>query len=778
MDQLEEKSSVLARTGSFYYRSLPEKPKNEANFMSHLSWQTKLFNLGNISQNLVLSGGYSKGNFRILRFEDKDIDYFGLESAIQHRVVAYVQETELMEVPLHAKINPEWDYTRPDTVMEVTWSQVDLGSDIIVPEGVLKRVDLTVPEGQTVSGYMSLLVKNESGSYVVEAVSSSAGVLRDGKMRWLFKDVRLTGNAIRVLIKSDADVQSTAENITSVVNHLDNESSVRAGTSVVEGVVPELVFFLRGASVIENAVTARPANLTISAVAGVMNNEGDIIADSSEVILFPTGDSANSATYTGAMRFGLSVDPDIWVTSIQTEKKRLIAGYDFVSEFGKLVFTVNPIQLFPDMTLMAYSFIERTRNLYSYSLRLDDVYGPVDRVMHYYRVSQSPRAFYLAAAQAAGFAVVREECVVQEILPFQSGYIYVTDKGTYEAPYQHSKLDEGAVLESGTVIGGNELFRLLLPTDPWPSNIDSLNMDGILPVKGLKAPDRAIRVYDAEGNYRPAYTGSQEALQAYWNYLQKYSEQSSAAQPAEWLEYTPVNPNAVNANIAAGFNILGYTPGQHSWEIQVRVNNYSAPVSTGSVIALASDYYLMSQEGAYFGLSSSASSMQGSSDSWPVPDSTENGVNTWTSTSKLYGWISRAGNGAQGIANVLDLTAAVITIRYNVNSDSFLLEIKTADPENPITERVIISGYNPTPGTIVFNSLSGTLLSLKIQDKFKEVNAIQHVRGTVCAGKLLLACINYNKISATMKLRLETFMQRELPVGSVLTTIDMPGTIS
>lgn len=598
MDQLEEKSSVLARTGSFYYRSLPEKPKNEANFMSHLTWQTKLFNLGDISQNLLLSGGYHKGNFKVLHFKDQDIDYFGLKSALQRRVMAYMQEDELVETPLRPKTNPEWDYTSIDTVLEVTWSQADLSEGIIVPSGVLKRVDLTIPVGRTSAGYLVLLVADGSGNYSVEAVSTSPGYLKEGKIRWLFKDEQLTGKATRIIITTSEDEQSARQEVTSIVNHLDNDSSVQAGSSIVEGVVPEIVFFLRGASVIENVITARPANLTISAVTGVMNEEGDIISDNSSVILFPTGNPEDKAIYSDVMRFGLSIDPDLWVTSIQTTDKRLIAGYDFFSEFGKLVFPVNPAQLFPDMTLMVYSFVKRTRNLYSYSLRLDDVYGPVDRVMHYYRVTQSPKAFYLATAQAVGFAVVREDCSIQKVLPFHGGCIYVTDKGIYETPYKHFQLPIGTFVEEGTVIGGDELFRLLLPSDEWPGNLGDLNLDGILPVKGLKAPDSPIRLYDSEGNYAPAYIGSEGALQAYWDYIRQYTEQS---------------------------------------------------------------------------------------------------------------------------------------------------------------------GAEPSSDT---------------QDNTETVNAIQHVRTTVCPNKLLVACINYDAIPATMLLRLETFMQRELPVGSVLTTADMPITIS
>ena len=597
MDQLEEKSSVLARSGSFYYKSLPEKPKNEANFMSHLPWQTKLFNLGNISQNLVLSGGHSRGNFRLIHFTDTDIDYFGLQQALQERIVIIKEEIESVESPLRPLSDPSWDYTSANTIMEAVWSQVDLGEDIVVPEGALQRVDVTIPNDMTSSGYMHLLVKNTDGTYSELAVSDSVGTPHDGKMRWLFPNVRLSGKPLRMIITNSKDSTGGAVNITSTVNHLENDSITSHGTSVIEGVVPELVFYLRIVVGVEIS-TRRPDNLTINYITGVLNEEGDVIADNNSAVLFPTTDDTSRAIFTGPMRFGLRVNPDLWITSIQTPEKRLIAGYDFISEFGNLIFAVNPIQLFPDMSLMAYSFVERKRNLYSYSLRLDDVYGPVDRVLHYYRVSQSPRAFYLAAAQAAGFAVVREDCIIEEVLPFRNGHIYITDNGTYEAPYTHTRLNVGDNLAESTVIGGDQLFRMIFPGDSWPEGLGALNMDGILPVKGLKAPDEVIELYDADGQYKPAYTGPQDALDAYWEYLATYYMQQA------------------------------------------------------------------------------------------TDDITDTGVNT--------------------------------------------------DPEN----------------------------------------AIQHVRNTVCAGKLLVACINYNVMSSDMRMRLETFMTRELPVGSVLTINNLPGTIS
>ena len=594
MDQLEEKSSSLARSGSFYYKSLPEKPKNEANFMSHLPWQTKLFNLGNISQNLALSGGYSRGNFRLIHFTDADIDYFGLQQALQERVVVFEEEIELVETPLQPRSYPSWDYTSADTIMEAIWSQADLGADIIVPEGALQRVDVAIPEDITEAGYMHLFEKDTDGTYSELAVSDSTGTPHDGKMRWLFPDIRLSGKSIRVIISDSKDSIDDVVSITSSVNYLDNDSVTSHEASIFEGVVPELVFYLRIVVDVEIS-TRRPDNLTINYVTGVLNEEGDVIADNNSAVLFPTTDATSGVIFTGPMRFGLRVNPDLWITSIQTPEKRLIAGYDFISEFGNLIFPVNPIQLFPDMSFMAYSFVERKRNLYSYSLRLDDVYGPVDRVLHYYRVSQSPRAFYLAAAQAAGFAVVRSDCTITEVLPFRNGHIYITDNGTYEAPYTHTRLNVGDSLTEGTVIGGDRLFRMIFPGDSWPEGLGALNMDGILPVKGLKAPDEVIELYDTNGHYKPAYTGSQDALEAYWEYLTTYSAQRET---------------------------------EHA------------------------------------------------------------GVNM--------------------------------------------------DPEN----------------------------------------AIQHVRNTVCKDKLLVACINYDVMPSDMRMRLETFMTRELPVGSVLTINNLPGTIS
>jgi hypothetical protein len=54
---------------------------------------------------------------------------------------------------------------------------------------------------------------------------------------------------------------------------------------------------------------------------------------------------------------------------------------------------------------------------------------------------------------------------------------------------------------------------------------------------------------------------------------------------------------------------------------------------------------------------------------------------------------------------------------------------------------------------------------------------IQHFRTTACANRCLVACINEAYMSTEMRLRAMEFMRRELPIGSVLVTADMPVTI-
>lgn len=178
----------------------------------------------------------------------------------------------------------------------------------------------------------------------------------------------------------------------------------------------------------------------------------------------PLTDTVLPASYEGL--FGLKVDRDLCVMSIEHEGRLLVNGADFDARFGYISFAANPVSMFPKMRFTARSVVRRERNLYCYPLSLGEVYGPVDRVVHYYRVSQSPRAFALAAAQACGMAVTDRECSVARVVPLLGGNAYILqDGGRLDAPYPHFRLKEGTVLPEGYVVGGDELFHMILPGD-------------------------------------------------------------------------------------------------------------------------------------------------------------------------------------------------------------------------------------------------------------------------------------------------------------------------
>lgn len=200
------------------------------------------------------------------------------------------------------------------------------------------------------------------------------------------------------------------------------------------------------------------------------------------------------ASYEGL--FGLKVDRDLCVMSIESDGRLLVNGADFNARFGYVAFTSNPVSLFPSMKFTARSVVRRERNLYCYPLGLGEVYGPVDRVAHYYRVSQSPRALELAAAQACGMAVAPVDCTVAMSVPLLDGRAYILEEGgRLDAPYPHFRLKDGTVLPEGYVVGGDELFHMILPGDTVTrDSFTELDTAGALPERITLPNDTKARV--------------------------------------------------------------------------------------------------------------------------------------------------------------------------------------------------------------------------------------------------------------------------------------------
>lgn len=219
--------------------------------------------------------------------------------------------------------------------------------------------------------------------------------------------------------------------------------------------------------------------------------------------------------------FGLTIDKDIMVTAIRLRDGRIYyANQDFQTEFGRLVFFENPLTLFPEHKFMAQSYTYRKRSFYCFPLGVD-TYGPVDRIMTYYKANQSPHALYLASAQAIGLPVVKEDCTIKAVAPLGEGVTYFTSDGQrYDADFPHTHLNVGDALYKEQVIAGTQLYNLVGPYDSLPNNLLRLELDYALPTRGLSVSHAEIQLTDADGNYKPMFEGSDEDRQAYWDYLQ------------------------------------------------------------------------------------------------------------------------------------------------------------------------------------------------------------------------------------------------------------------
>ena len=226
----------------------------------------------------------------------------------------------------------------------------------------------------------------------------------------------------------------------------------------------------------------------------------------------------------GALTFGLYIDKDIFVSTITTDNgELLINGVDFLSVFGLLLFKKNPAVLFPKHKFVASSMTKRHRNLLSFTLGLDDVYGPINKVMEYYRVSQNPKTFYYAAAQAIGMCVVPEDCVIIGVEPLHKGCAYITDIGKLDAPYNHVILKDGTELKKNTVIGGDELFSAVFAEDALPESMGSVNLDKLLPVVGLSAPNADINI-STDGKFAPDFLGEDAVKDKYLEFVKERNE--------------------------------------------------------------------------------------------------------------------------------------------------------------------------------------------------------------------------------------------------------------
>lgn len=485
----------------------------------------------------------------------------------------------------------------------------------------------------------------------------------------------------------------------------------------------------------------------------------------------------------------LDIDDSLFVTTIRTPEGKLwYAGQEYTAQYGKLTFTENPIKLFPNMEFMAESCIVRKPHIYNHMLRLGSVYETPDRVLHYYRQAQTPKTFYLAAAQACGLAVIRQNCTIVNRMPMLDGYSYSTTDGIYEAPYKHNALDLGTSLEEGYVIGGQELFQLCSPGEPLPANVTRLNLDNALPVPGLSVTNDTIQIWNELGQYRPDYSGDADAVEAWHTYLQGVRNDADSVGGTGRLNiYNPPSGNVLKPIVQQAMAANDYNIGEACYLYFTILS--TAGSGTYPLLRLADDYFLITQGGQHIGLSSSESGMrnaEGADPGWAPSrmEQDEYGFdsNVFESDTRIYGWISRNADGATGQANALPIPGMVVDVQYKMptgNPDGLYMELH--DSAYNVSEVVRMN-----MGVLDLHKIDTGDLYVRVSSVASKDTAtlpvsepgIAHFRDVACKDRCLVACINEAYMSTTMKLRLMEFLRRELPAGSVLVTADLPAQVN
>lgn len=271
----------------------------------------------------------------------------------------------------------------------------------------------------------------------------------------------------------------------------------------------------------------RLANLVINNSAVAEANEDNVYTatEYSAAILYPKDSATTVLPETFIPKWYLNIDENIYVVSICVDGKILIAGQDFESDFGKLIFTTNPLKLFPSKKILVLCSQVRFKNIYNYIIGATNIYGDISYVMKYYRESQSAKTLKLACAQFAGLTVVKEKCKVLSVKEHDIGATYVTTNGILDARYNHTIHREGTVLDKDTIIGGDSIFNIYYNYESIQNSNISISLNGIIPISGLYASNSkdmefsVISSTQDKPKYIPLFSGDSSSLDSYKEYV-------------------------------------------------------------------------------------------------------------------------------------------------------------------------------------------------------------------------------------------------------------------
>lgn len=236
------------------------------------------------------------------------------------------------------------------------------------------------------------------------------------------------------------------------------------------------------------------------------------------IIVFPTDGEIRVDNATYDPRYVLRVSDDLQIAAIRLNDGTVLSqGIDFESDFGYIILEEHPFILCEGSKMYIAAAERRKRNLLDFSLAVDEVHGPVDRILYFYRTSQTPYMLMYAAAQSAGIAVAEKDFTVFSVSKgLGGGFIYYSVDGYYlEAFYPHTQVSVGTLVRKNTIIGN---VLSLVPASPVDASVQTLPLDAALPIKGLIATRTLVKAYN-NGIFSPALEGDPESLQAYWQFL-------------------------------------------------------------------------------------------------------------------------------------------------------------------------------------------------------------------------------------------------------------------
>lgn len=178
-----------------------------------------------------------------------------------------------------------------------------------------------------------------------------------------------------------------------------------------------------------------------------------------------------------SLKFELTIPENQYVNIISTEDNKLLFEHiNFTSEFGKIIFTQNPIAIFSNMRLLAKKLLYKRRNIMCYPLGLQEIYGDTSYIVDYYKNNQSLSSFKKAIYQGIGMEVVIQDDFIIDKLSTKNGYIYITNSGKqYNVDYIHQEFAIGDTIHKDQIIGEN-LLKIYLPEDAIPSEITGVQL--------------------------------------------------------------------------------------------------------------------------------------------------------------------------------------------------------------------------------------------------------------------------------------------------------------